>query len=99
MGTQNSRTDIPPRAGGGGARERQGILDPQSGRRPAADPPGRALSRIRDPRRLSERSGAALTAFSSWTHNDHRVHDEWRPITETRGERFSAGTQWQAKKN
>ena len=74
-GTQNSRTDIPPRAGGGGARERRGTLDPQSGRRQATDPPAEPSSRIRDPRRLSEEIRRCADRVLA---ADHRVHDDVR---------------------
>ena len=71
-GTQNSRTDIPPRAGGGGARASAGVFGPAVWQAPGHRPAGRALSRIRDPRRLSEeiRRGADRALGV-----DHRVLD------------------------
>ena len=73
-GTQDSRTDIPPRAGGGGAR-RAGIFGPAVWQTPSHRSAGGALSRIRDPRRLSEeiRRGAGRVLGV-----DHRVFDGCR---------------------
>ena len=67
MRTQDSRTDIPTRAGGGGARERRGILDPQSGRRQAIGPPAEPCVASAIRAGSEKRSGAVLTASSSWT--------------------------------
>ena len=57
-GTQNSRTDIPPRAGGGGARERRGVWTrslagarPQIRRRSLESHPRSAPALRRDPAR------------------------------------------------
>ena len=50
MGTQNSRTDIPPRAGGGGARERRGIWTRSLAQAPGHRSAGRAF----------------IARFSSW---------------------------------
>ena len=83
MRTQDSRTDIPPRAGGGGARERRGILDPQSGRRQAIGPPAEpcVASAIRAGSQKEIRRGADRDLLVD--RHDHRVHDEGRPISET----------------
>ena len=80
-GTQNSRTDIPPRAGGGGARERRGIWTrslagarPQTRRQSLEPHPRSAPALRRDPARCWPRPPSP---------HDHRVHDEGRPIAET----------------
>ena len=66
-GTQNSRTDIPPRAGGGGARERRGIWTRSlAGARPQIRRQSlQAASAIRAG--SQKRSGAVLTASSQRT--------------------------------
>ena len=73
MGPQNSRTDNPPRAGGGGARARRSALDPQSGRREATDPPAEPWAAAVIRAGSQKRSGAVLTArkvfFSSYGHS------------------------------
>ena len=77
-GTQNSRTDIPPRAGGGGARERRGIWTRSlAGARPQIRRQSlQAASAIRAG--SQKRSGAVLTASSQRTTEFTMMSEEKR---------------------
>ena len=95
-GTQNSRTDIPPRAGCGGARERRGIWTRSlAGARPQIRRQSlQAASAIRAG--SQKRSGAVLTASSQRTTEFTMMSEEKRCSCGTMRESHNAALRFAA---